>query len=58
MLHDMAGRVAARPPIDRLLDSNLRLGKLGNETDLRQAIVAETAALLGAQRVLLWNWRR
>lgn len=40
-------------PVDRLLDSSLRLSKLGSEAALRQAIVEEGAALLQAQRVLL-----
>ena len=43
----------ARDPLERLIESGLRLGALHDEAALHNELVAQAAALLGAQRVLL-----
>ncbi|SEB25723.1 GAF domain-containing protein [Variovorax sp. YR216] len=51
----LAARAGAAPrlPLERLVDSGIRLNALGSERELPAVLVREAAALLGAQRVML-----
>ena len=50
---NMKPATPAQAPLERLIGINLRLQRQDTEAGLNRAVVAEAAALLGAQRVLL-----
>ena len=50
---NMKPATPAQAPLERLIDINLHLQRQTTEAGLNQAVVAEAAALLDAQRVLL-----
>ncbi|MEJ8814249.1 GAF domain-containing protein [Variovorax ureilyticus] len=51
--HAVRAQAAPRPPLDRLVQAGIHLNAVRGERELAAVLVRESAALLGAQRVML-----